>query len=239
MIDTGGVRDNVFDVGGRVDLPYLRHYGVWALDFILLTHAHEDHAAGAGSLLRHIPVGFVWTGHEPRAEYARSLGAEVQAADLIKLSPAREGSIIDLDGVRVEILHAPENVSLTTGNEASNVYRVSYGTTSFLFTGDLVKEQEAELLKKCLELESTVLQVPHHGSATSSSPSFVAAVHPRWAVFSVGADNSFGHPRPEIVKRFHDAGAAICRTDEDGAIVFSSDGTRLRVERYCDAALPW
>lgn len=240
MIDTGGVRDNVFDVGARVDLPYLRHYGVWALDFILLTHAHEDHAAGAGSLLRHIPVGFVWTGHEPRTEYARNLGAEVQA-DLTKLSPAREGSIIDLDGVRVEILHAPENVSLTTGNEASNVYRVSYGNTSFLFTGDLVKEQEAELLKKYPSpaLESTVLQVPHHGSATSSSPAFVATVHPVWAVFSVGADNSFGHPRPEIVKRFHDAGAAICRTDEDGAIVFSSDGTRLRVERYCDAVLPW
>ena len=239
MIDTGGVRDNVFDVGARVDLPYLRHYGVWELDFILLTHAHEDHAAGAGSLLRHIPVGFVWTGHEPRTEYARSLGAEVQAADLTKLSPAREGSIIDLDGVRVEILHAPENVSLTTGNEASNVYRVSYGNTSFLFTGDLVKEQEAELLKKHPALESTVLQVPHHGSATSSSPAFVTAVHPGWAVFSVGADNSFGHPRPEIVKRFHDVGAAICRTDEDGAIVFYSDGTRLRVERYCDASLPW
>ena len=183
----------------------------------------------------------MWTGHEPRTEYARSLGAEVQAADLTKLSPAREGSIIDLDGVRVEILHAPENVSLTTGNEASNVYRVSYGNTSFLFTGDLVKEQEAELLKKYPSpaLESTVLQVPHHGSATSSSPAFVATVHPVWAVFSVGADNSFGHPRPEIVKRFHDAGAAIRRTDEDGAIVFSSDGTCLRGERHCDAVLPW
>ena len=232
MIDTGGVRDHAFDVGGRVDLPYLYYYGVRALDFILLTHAHEDHAAGAGSLLRRLPVGFVWTGHEPRTEYAKSLGPETQAPALVKLTPAREGAVIDVDGVRVEVIHAPENLSLSPGNEASNVYRVSYGSTSFLFTGDLVKEQEAEVLRKQPHLQSTVLQVGHHGSDTSSSPEFVAAVHPVWAVFSVGADNTFGHPRPQIVARFEDAGAAICRTDEDGAIVFHSDGRHLRVERY-------
>lgn len=232
MIDTGGVRDHAFDVGGRVDLPYLYHYGVRALDFILLTHAHEDHAGGTGSLLTRIPVGFVWTGHEPRAEYAKSLGAEVQASVLEKLSPAQEGAVIDVDGVRVEVLHAPKNVSLSTGNEASNVYRVSYGDTSFLFTGDLVKEQEAEVLKKQHNLQSTVLQVGHHGSDTSSSPAFVAAVRPAWAVISVGADNPFGHPRQQVVARLAEAGAEICRTDEDGAIVFRSDGRRLRVERY-------
>lgn len=232
MIDTGGVRDHAFDVGGRVDLPYLYHYGVRALDFILLTHAHEDHAGGTGSLLTRIPVGFVWTGHEPRAEYAKSLGAEVQASVLEKLSPAQEGAVIDVDGVRVEVLHAPKNVSLSTGNEASNVYRVSYGATSFLFTGDLVEEQEAEVMKKSRRIQSTVLQVGHHGSDTSSSPAFVAAVCPAWAVISVGADNPFGHPRPQVVARLAEAGAEICRTDEDGAIVFRSDGTRLRVERY-------
>lgn len=234
MIDTGGVRDHAFDVGGRVDLPYLLHYGVRALDFILLTHAHEDHAAGAGSLLRHIPVGFVWTGHEPRTEYAKSLGAEGQAPAMEKLTPAREGAVIDVDGVRVEVLHAPEEVRASSGNEASNVYRVSYGDTSFLFTGDLVKEQERTLLQKQRPLQSTVLQVGHHGSDTSSSPDFVAAVRPAWAVFSVGADNAFGHPRPQIVDRFLEVGAEICRTDEDGAIVFFSDGHRLRVERYCE-----
>ncbi|MGP1367414.1 MAG: DNA internalization-related competence protein ComEC/Rec2 [Schwartzia sp. (in: firmicutes)] len=232
MIDTGGVRDHAFDVGGRVDLPYLYHYGVRALDFILLTHAHEDHAGGTGSLLTRIPVGFVWTGHEPRAEYAKSLGAEVQAPALEKLAPAREGAVIDVDGVRVEVLHAPQDVSHSSGNEASNVYRVSYGATSFLFTGDLVEAQEAEVLKKQPHLQSTVLQVGHHGSDTSSSPAFVAAVRPAWAVISVGADNPFGHPRPQVVDRLIEAGAEICRTDEDGAIVFRSDGTRLRVERY-------
>lgn len=232
MIDTGGVRDHAFDVGGRVDLPYLLHYGVRALDFILLTHAHEDHAGGAGSLLARIPVSFVWTGHEPRAEYAKSLGAEVQAPALEKLTPAREGAVIDVDGVRVEVLHAPQNVSLSSGNEASNVYRVSYGSTSFLFTGDLIKEQEAEVLKKRPNLQSTVLQVGHHGSDTSSSPAFIAAVRPTWAVISVGADNAFGHPRPQIVDRFLAAGAEICRTDEDGAIVFYSDGAHVRVDRY-------
>ena len=156
----------------------------------------------------------------------------MQAPALAKLSPAKEGAVIDVDGVRVEVLHAPKNVSLSTGNEASNVYRVSYGATSFLFTGDLVEEQEEEVMKKSRRIQSTVLQVGHHGSDTSSSPAFVAAVRPAWAVISVGADNPFGHPRPQVVARLAEAGAEICRTDEDGTIVFRSDGQRLRVERY-------
>lgn len=239
MIDTGGVRGNAFDVGSRVDLPYLAHYGVRRLDFLLLTHAHEDHAGGAGSLLRRIPIGFIWTGHEPRLAYAQSLGPKVQAADLEKLTPAQEGAAIELDGVRVEVLYAPEAVAAQTGNEYSNVYRVSYGEVSFLFTGDLVQAQEAALLGRGNQLQSTVLQVGHHGSDTSSSPAFVAAVRPAWAVFSVGADNSFGHPKPQVVQRFMAAGASVCRTDEDGAVVFRTDGQHISVERYRDRFVFW
>ena len=235
MIDTGGVRENAFDIGSRVDIPYLLHYGVRSLDYILLTHAHEDHAAGAGSLLRRLPVGRVITAHEPLSDYAGSMGFRVNAPELNKLVQGKEGLHIELDGVSIDVLYAPEEAPKgvsATGNELSNLYRITYGKATFLFTGDMIKEQEKILLERGTELKSTVLQVGHHGSHTSSSEEFVQAVKPAWAVFSVGADNTFGHPRPEIVKRYHDAGAKICRTDQDGAVVFYTDGEHMRVEKY-------
>lgn len=235
MIDTGGVRENAFDIGTRVDMPYLLHYGIRSLDYILLTHAHEDHAAGAGSLLRRMPVGNVITAHEPLSDYAGSMGFQLNAPELKKLVQGKEGTHIELDGVSIDVIYAPaeapKGVS-STGNELSNVYRITYGKASFLFTGDMIKEQEKILLEQGTELKSTVLQVGHHGSHTSSSEAFVQAVKPAWAVFSVGADNTFGHPRPEIVKRYQDAGSQICRTDHDGAVVFYTDGEHMRVEKY-------
>ena len=100
------------------------------------------------------------------------------------------------------------------------------------FTGDLTKEREAELLAAGINPQSTVLKAGHHGSDTSSSPEFLEAVRPKFGIFCAGADNSFGHPKPEIVKRFRQLGIKTYRTDEDGAVVFYTDGERMRVETY-------
>ena len=236
MIDTGGVRGGDFDVGKRVDLPYLLHYGVRKLDFIFLTHAHEDHAAGAGALLAKIPVGAVITAHEPLEEYLFGMGIRTGDAPKEKFITAQEGTTFEIDGVTVEILFAPATAELRTGggNELSNVYRVTYGGVSFLFVGDLIKEQEEVLLRKGIDPKSTVLQVGHHGSAGSGSQKFVEAVAPEYAVFCVGAYNSFGHPRAEVTERFEAAGAKILRTDKDGAIVFTAGGKGLRVSTFVE-----
>ena len=233
MIDTGGTRDDRFDVGKRVDLPYLLHYGVRKLDYIFLTHAHEDHAAGAGSLLKKLPINAVVTANEPRLDYARSMGLGQNAREMAYVVAGKEGEIFNVDGVTVEILFAPTGTINVTGNELSNVYRVSYGDISFLFTGDLIAEQEHSLLHKGIDPTATVLQVGHHGSTTSSSPEFITAVAPRFAVVSVGADNSFGHPRAEVLDRLQSAGTKIFRTDKDGAIVFRTDGKNLQSKVFC------
>ena len=107
-----------------------------------------------------------------------------------------------------------------------------YGSASFLFTGDLVKEHEAKLLALHKDIQSTVLEVPHHGSNTSSSEEFIAAVRPVYAVYSVGRDNTFGHPKQEVADRYEKQGIKTLRTDYDGAIVFRTDGSRLKVETY-------
>ena len=236
MIDTGGTRENAFDIGGRVDVPYLLQYSVYHLDYIFLTHAHEDHAAGTGGILHQLPVDHILTGSEGKAEYARSMGLSMASPELRNMVPVSEGMHIELDGVSIDILYAPAmpKQGSRTGNEVSNVIRVSYGNASFLFTGDLIKEQENILLQEHKNLCSTVLKVGHHGSDTSSSSAFLSAVQPRWAVISVGADNHFGHPSPTIVQRLAASGAEIRRTDEDGALVFRTDGNRMWVEGYCE-----
>ena len=234
MIDAGGVRDGIFDVGGRVDVPYLLQYGVTALDAAFLTHSHEDHAAGLAGVLRRLPVGRVLTAAEGQAVYQASMGLTAAEMAAMPFVAVEEGMRLTLDGVTVDVLLAPDAPKRgRSGNEVSNVYRVSYGRASFLFTGDLEKEQEARLLEKSPgALQSTVLKVGHHGSKTSTSAPFLAAVAPRWAVIDVGAGNRFGHPAQETLDALRDAGVETYRTDRDGAIVFRTDGNSMKVETY-------
>ncbi len=234
MFDTGGTRDSDFDIGAKVDVPYLLHYGVLRLDAVFLSHAHEDHAAGCGGILRKMPVAQVITADEGILVYARSMKLGDNDPRLHKFHTARQGERMIVDGVTIEVLFAPamQKDDNQTGNEASNVYRVSYGKASFLFTGDLTKEKEGQLLAEGINPASTVLKVGHHGSDTSSSQEFLQAVKPQYGVFCVGADNSFNHPKPAVVERFKRQGIKTMRTDEDGAVVFYTDGERMRVETY-------
>lgn len=233
MIDTGGTRDAAFDVGGRVDVPYLLQQGVQKLDFIFLTHAHEDHAMGAGGIIRKLPVGTVVTADEGMLAYRAAMGLSAQAAAKQPFIAPPKGTEILIDGVRVEVLYAPKvsDVREKSGNECSNVYRVSYGKASFLFTGDLVKESEAELLRE-IDPKSTVLKVGHHGSKTSTSEPFLSAVHPQWAVICAGFENSFGHPDEKTLQTLLKNGVKTYRTDRDGAVTFITDGETMRVNVY-------
>ncbi|MDD6133600.1 MAG: DNA internalization-related competence protein ComEC/Rec2 [Selenomonadaceae bacterium] len=233
LFDTGGTRDGTFDVGGRVVVPYLLHYGVRNLDAVFLTHAHEDHAAGCGSILHKLPAGKVYTAGEGLPAYARSMRLGDNDPVLSKLEVARQGSRLQIDGVTIEVLYAPElSADMADGNEASNVYRVSYGRASFLLTGDLTSANEHCLLQQGIHPESTVLKAGHHGSDTSSSEEFLQAVQPGFAVFCVGRDNRFGHPKATVLRRYQEAGIKIFRTDEDGAVVFHTDGRKMQVETY-------
>lgn len=240
MVDTGGVREGSYDIGSRVDVPYLLHYGVQKLDYIFLTHAHDDHAGGVKGILTKIPVGAIGIGHEGAGDYLQTFGTGEIGKIKKLLVPLQEGSSIELDGVRIDMLYSPETRTVqeshlqATGNEFSNLIRVSYGEASFLFTGDLVAEQEQQVLANGTNVASTVLKVGHHGSRTSSSQEFLTAVNPGWAVISCGYNNSFGHPHKEILHRLTSCTKAkILRTDQQGAIVFRTDGKSIKVESFC------
>ena len=239
MVDTGGVREGSYDIGSRVDVPYLLHYGVQKLDYIFLTHAHDDHAGGVKGILSKIPVGAIGIGHEGAGDYLQTFGTGEIGKIKKLLVPLQEGSSIELDGVRIDMLYSPESKKVqesqlqATGNEFSNLIRVSYGEASFLFTGDLIAEQEQQVLANGTNVASTVLKVGHHGSRTSSSQEFLTAVNPGWAVISCGYNNSFGHPHKEILHRLTSCTKAeILRTDQQGAIVFRTDGKSIKVESF-------
>ena len=227
IFDTGGVREKMFDVGGRVVVPYLKHENIRAVDKIFLTHVHEDHSGGAGSIIKKLPVGEIITAGESKSEYAAVFG--IAEKYLPPLRAGHAGEIFSVDGVQVEVLFAP---NVGTGNEISNVYRVRYGDVTFLITGDLVKDIESQILREGVDVQSTVLKVAHHGSATSSSEEFLRAVNPKCSVICVGYGNSFGHPRAEVLERLENLSTKIFRTDRDGLIKFKTDGKNLRVETF-------
>ncbi|MBP2632696.1 MAG: internalization-related competence protein ComEC/Rec2 [Firmicutes bacterium] len=232
VIDTGGVLALLgdFDVGERVVVPYLKHYGITKIEYLLLTHAHEDHAGGAAAIRKHFPVEHVMIGKENRNEYARVFKTNLQ--DTASFIVAYTGETFIVDSVKVEILQALDAVKAGTGNEVSNVFKITYGKHSFLITGDLDANGEKELLKNQANLKSTVLKVAHHGSKTSSAAEFIQKVAPAYAVISVGANNNFGHPNQQVLERLKENKAAIIRTDECGAIVFESDGKTLSVDTF-------
>ena len=139
---------------------------------------------------------------------------------------------VEIDGVQFTFL-APDSawtIALNDPNEASAIVRVDYGDRSFLFTGDAEHQLEEWLLEHAWDaLDVDVLKAGHHGSRTSSGYEFVDAVSPRIALVSVGVGNTYGHPSPDVMTRFLDAGAAVLRTDQLGTVIVRTDGQSLEV----------
>lgn len=217
-----------FDVGERVVVPYLKHYGVRSLDYLILTHGHKDHAGGAASVATAFPVKSVMLAREGITPAVQALIRAVHGQGII---PAFAGQTIMLDGVAFSIVHAVGDIRASRSNEASSVVRIAYGNYSFLVTGDLESAGEHDMLAHGCQ-PVTVLKVGHHGAKTSTTAEFLAALAPKAAVVSVGYNNSFGHPHPETLQRLAAQNVKVYRTDRNGAVVFATDGVGLTTETF-------
>lgn len=226
LIDAGGGREYTdFDVGERVVVPYLRHYGVTALDCLILTHGHQDHAGGAAAVASALPVDAVLLPREaPTPAVARVMRAAGGPG-----ATATAGQELTVDGVTVRVVQTAGEDSRKHGEE-STVVVVGYGGHRFLVTGDLGGEEER--LAAARVAPGSVLKVSHHGARTATTPELLAAFRPRYAVVSAGHANRYGHPHPETLERLAAFGVTVFRTDRDGAVVFRSDGETLTVETY-------
>jgi competence protein ComEC len=229
LVDAGRVWKGG-DAGRSTIVPYIRRRG-GEVEAFVLTHPHADHVGGAATVLRAL---------RPRTFYDAAFagGGDAYRAALLaakgKVSWRRvvPGDSIRVDGVTVTFL-APDSAwtaSLVDANEASTVTLIRVGAVRFLLTGDAERGEEAWLLERARDnLRADVLKVGHHGSATSTTPAFLAAVRPRVAVISVGAANLYGHPDVETLQSLAGIGAQVLRTDRMGSIVLRTDGRRLFV----------
>src|SRR5947207_1791651 len=234
LYDAGPAFNAFSDSGSRVILPYLRGEGIDSLDALVVSHDDRDHSGGAGSVLEAMPVRVLWS----------SLAADhaLLAANAWR-APCVAGRKWFWDGVSFEFLHPRAEIASGRAARANNlscVLRIEAPGGRVLLTGDIERAAERELvLRAPALLPAEALLVPHHGSATSSTPEFVKRVAPRLAVFAVGHRNRFGHPREEVLARYREAGSELLRTDSGGAIQLRFapgnlrvDAERVRARRY-------
>ncbi len=219
LYDTGPAWNGMADAGGRIVAPWLRAAGIRHLDAMIVSHRDTDHSGGAMSVLAAVPVGLLLTSlaaDHPVVEEHEKGGPHLRC---------RAGQRWSWDGVDFELvfpdpLHYED--PYRKPNDVSCVLRIEAPGGRAIVAGDIEATSEVDLVVERRErLPADVLVVPHHGSRTSSTPSFVDAVAPRHAVFTVGYRNRFGHPRADVVARYVRAGAMLHRTDRTGALTFT------------------
>jgi competence protein ComEC len=231
LYDTGPAYGLQSDAGERVVVPFLRGEGIAALDALVVTHSDTDHSGGAASVARAIPANLLLS----------SIGNTHPVHDLVPYRlPCYAGQRWNWDGVEFAVLHPPverHGDPRARPNSRSCVMRVQTAHGAVLLTSDIEARDESALLTVGRPLTARVALVPHHGSRTSSTARFVAAIGAEHAVFTVGYGNRFGHPKADVYARY--AGARRWRTDLDGAVTLEMGsqgltvaGQRERERRY-------
>ncbi len=217
-------------VGERIVVPFLLSEGIHALDAMIISHPHGDHVGGCAPVLRTIRVAEIADSGQTYGGHAYHDCLDTARADHVPIVYPRAGDVWRTnDGVTLTFIgpSLPFIGGKNAINDNSIAFILQYRSFRMLFTGDAGVAAEQRFLGEGIDLASNVLKVGHHGSAYSSSPAFIAAIHPRYALISVGRHNLFGHPAPSTLARLSSFGARSYRTDLDGAFSIETDGLSL------------
>ena len=228
LIDAGGSFSDEFDPGERLVAAYLWSQKIMHVEYLVLSHPEMDHFGGFNFIARNFSPAEFWAIGAPSPDRKYEALLEVLAATGVRLrlmdsrAAARE-----IGGVTVVCLN-PDPTLSASRNDSSMMLMLSFGQNRILFTGDIEARGEEAVIARGGDLHATVIKVPHHGSRTSSTPEFVAAVRPTLAVMSLGYRNRYGFPEPGVVARYREAGAIVLRTDQCGAVTIEASPQQAR-----------
>jgi competence protein ComEC len=221
-------------IGEAVVSEFLWHRGLDRVDYILATHADADHIDGLNDVVRNFKVRAALVARTPKSDPEFARFSETVSAQRVPIQIIGGGDQLRFGNVIMSVLWPPpaQSSELPSQNNDSIVLKVLLGRHSFLLTGDIEARAEETLTPFADMLRADVVKVAHHGSKTSSTAGFIAAAQPRYAVISVGQTSIFGHPHPEVVKRWEAASVQVLRTGNSGTITFTTNGADLKLETF-------
>ena len=203
LIDGGGSENSSYDVGEKILLPYLLDNTNGVIDYMFISHFHEDHAEGCISVLKNLKVKKIIIGTQPKITNLHSEVLKICKDKQIPIISVVAGDSINVDDVEFSVIFPKEKIEITDDlNNNSLVLKMSYKRIDMLFTGDI--EIEAEEKITCENVKAEILKVAHHGSKTSTSLDFLKEVSPQIALISVGENNKFGHPSADVIHRLNE-----------------------------------
>lgn len=207
---------------------YLSSLNLDKLDYVIATHPHEDHIGNMADVIDEYKVLNFYSPKVESTTKTFEKMIESLKSKKLKINVIKKGTnSIDLGENTKVTVFSPTKDSYEDLNNYSPVIKIEYGKTSFLFTGDAQKDVEKEILASNEDISANVLKVGHHGSSTSTTKDFLNKVHPLIGVISVGQDNTYNHPNSDTIKRLTENKITIYRTDKDGTILLSSDGSNI------------
>ncbi|HEY3151177.1 MAG TPA: DNA internalization-related competence protein ComEC/Rec2, partial [Candidatus Binatia bacterium] len=229
LIDAGGTASGEFDTGDGIVAPFLRSRKILRVDFLLVSHSRIDHYGGMRTIVNEFSPQEFWSG-SGKGQTSRfdDLEDALEKAKITRVPMSNGEPCRIIDEVKLCVLFPPADKS----DDTSVVVRLDYGKLRYLFASDIDKRDEALLAQKPMELRSTIVKIPRHGSATASTAEFIAAVQPRLAVLSAGARSRSEAQREEVTGRYRGSGAQVLNTYEDGAITLETDGETVRYKTH-------
>lgn len=229
LIDTGDWNRNEV-------IQYLHKENIQDIDLIVITHPHADHIGQLYKIIGAFDVGEVWmNGDISNAQVFANALQTIENHGVDYYEPTI-GETFDIGDATFEVIH-PGDLSLGT-NDNSISMRIEYGDISFLFTGDAERAAEEKMLTSGANLKADILHLGHHGSNTSSTENFLAAVNAEIAIYSAGVGNSYGHPNVDIIERIQARNMAVYGTDQEGTIIIETDGKKYQALSQNKDSLP-